>query len=191
MITVDGYPHVLQKPFFVIATQNPVDFHGTYPLPEAQLDRFLMRLSMGYPDHKDELVILESQMEANPLNGITAVASSSDILRCQSIIRKVHVSNQVRDYIVTITDETRKHPALLYGCSTRAALALMRASQSLAAISGRDHVLPRDVRELAKYVLAHRTPLRLQARSEWSDAGKVIDAILENLPISRWEEDAD
>ncbi|MBR4220989.1 MAG: MoxR family ATPase, partial [Victivallales bacterium] len=191
MITVDGYPHVLQKPFFVIATQNPVDFHGTYPLPEAQLDRFLMRLSMGYPEHKDELVILESQAESNPLNGITAVASSNDILRCQSLIRKVHVSKQVRDYIVTIIDETRKHPALLYGCSTRAALALMRASQSLAAISGRDHVLPRDVRDLARYVLAHRTPLRLQARSEWSDAGKVIDAILESLPISRWEEDAD
>ncbi len=191
MITVDGNPHVLQKPFFVIATQNPVDFHGTYPLPEAQLDRFLMRLSMGYPEHKDELVILESQAESNPLNGITAVASSNDILRCQSLIRKVHVSKQVRDYIVTIIDETRKHPALLYGCSTRAALALMRASQSLAAISGRDHVLPRDVRDLARYVLAHRTPLRLQARSEWSDAGKVIDAILENLPISRWEEDAD
>ena len=191
MITVDGNPHVLQKPFFVIATQNPVDFHGTYPLPEAQLDRFLMRLSMGYPEHKDELVILESQAESNPLNGITAVASSNDILRCQSIIRKVHVSKQVRDYIVTIIDETRKHPAFLYGCSTRAALALMRASQSLAAISGRDHVLPRDVRDLARYVLAHRTPLRLQARSEWSDAGKVIEAILENLPISRWEEDMD
>ena len=191
MITVDGSPHVLQKPFFVIATQNPVDFHGTYPLPEAQLDRFLMRLSMGYPEHQDELVILESQAESNPLNGILSVASSNDILRCQSIIRKVHVSKQVRDYIVTIIDETRKHPALLYGCSTRAALALMRASQSLAAISGRDHVLPRDVRDLAKYVLAHRTPLRLQARSEWSDAGKVIDAILEHLPISRWEEDAD
>ena len=191
MITVDGNPHVLQKPFFVIATQNPVDFHGTYPLPEAQLDRFLMRLSMGYPEHKDELVILESQMDANPLNGISAVAGANDVLRCQSLIRKVHVSKQVRDYIVTIIDETRKHPALLYGCSTRAALALMRASQSLAAISGRDHVLPRDVRDLAKYVLAHRTPLRLQARSEWSDAGKVIDAILENLPISRWEENMD
>ena len=188
MITVDGNPHVLRKPFFVIATQNPVDFHGTYPLPEAQLDRFLMRLSMGYPDHENELLILQTQAETNPLNTISHVADANDILRCQSIIRKVHVSNQVRDYIVTIIDETRKHPALTYGCSTRAALALMRASQSLAAINGREHVLPRDVRDLAGFVLAHRTPLRLQARAEWADAGKVIHAILEQLPISRWEE---
>ncbi len=191
MVTVDGSPHILRKPFFVIATQNPIDFHGTYPLPEAQLDRFLMRLSMGYPEHGDELLILQNQAESNPLNSISHVADANDILRCQSIIRKIYVSPQVRDYIVTIIDETRKHPALMYGCSTRASLALMRASQSLAAISGRDHVLPRDVRDLAVFVLAHRTPLRLQARAEWADAGKVIEAILEQLPISRWEEAAE
>lgn len=189
MITVDGNPHILRKPFFVIATQNPVDFHGTYPLPEAQLDRFIMRLSMGYPTADIEKEILSSQAETNPLNLISHVADGSDILRCQALVRTVHVAEQVRDYIITIINETRAHPAFSYGCSPRASLALMRASQAMAAINGRDHVLPRDVRDLAPSVLSHRLPLKLQARSEWPDANHVVDTILEQLPISRWEED--
>lgn len=188
MITVDGNPHILRKPFFVIATQNPVDFHGTYPLPEAQLDRFIMRLSMGYPAQDTEKEILSNHATSNPLNSISHVADGSDILRCQALVRTVHVSEQVRDYIVTIVSETRNHPAFSYGCSPRASLALMRASQSLAAINGREHVLPRDVRDMASSVLSHRVPLKLQARSEWPDANHVIDSILEQLPISRWEE---
>lgn len=191
MITVDGHPHILRKPFFVIATQNPVDFHGTYPLPEAQLDRFIMRLSMGYPTLETEKEILANQVEDNPINAISHVADSSDILRCQALVRKIYVSEQVRDYITTIVNETRKHPALGYGCSPRASLALMRASQSLAAMNGREHVLPRDVRDLAVNVLAHRVPLKLQARAEWPDSNHVISSILEQLPISRWEEDKD
>lgn len=187
MVTVDGSAHILRKPFFVIATQNPVDFHGTYPLPEAQLDRFIMRLQMGYPETGIEKDILASQAEINPLNTISHVAEGSDILHCQALIRSVFVSEPVRDYIVTIVDETRKHPAFSYGCSPRASLALMRASQTLAAINGRDHVLPRDVRELAAAVLAHRLPLKLQARSEWPSASHVLEAILENLPLARWE----
>ncbi|MDD4538469.1 MAG: AAA family ATPase [Lentisphaeria bacterium] len=187
MVTVDGSAHILRKPFFVIATQNPVDFHGTYPLPEAQLDRFIMRLQMGYPETGIEKDILASQAEINPLNTISHVAEGSDILHCQALIRSVFVSEPVRDYIVTIVDETRKHPAFSYGCSPRASLALMRASQTLAAINGRDHVLPRDVRELAAAVLAHRLPLKLQARAEWPSATHVLEAILENLPLARWE----
>ncbi|MBQ6474163.1 MAG: AAA family ATPase, partial [Victivallales bacterium] len=187
MVTVDGNPYVLRKPFFVIATQNPVDFHGTYPLPEAQLDRFLMRLNMGYPSQEDEKSILLNQVAVNPLNEIQPVADGNDLLRCQALVRSVHVSAPVTDYITTIVEETRHHPALLYGCSPRASLALMRASQTLAAINGRDHVLPRDVRDLATSVLAHRLPLRLQARSEWQGNTSVIDSILESLPLSRWE----
>ncbi len=188
MVTVDGNPHILRKPFFVIATQNPVDFHGTYPLPEAQLDRFLMRLSMGYPDHETEKEILSSQVTENPLNAIQPIADGSDILRCQALVRTVHVSERVMDYITTIVEETRRHPALTYGCSPRASLALMRACQALAALNGRGHVLPRDVRDLASSVLAHRIPLRLQARAEWASQNSVVDSILEQLPLSRWEE---
>lgn len=189
MITVDGNQHVLRKPFFVIATQNPIDFHGTYPLPEAQLDRFLMRLNMGYPLPNIEMDILQTQAAVNPLNLISHVAEDSDIIHCQSLIRSVHVSELVRDYIVTIITETRQHPAFSYGCSPRASLALMRASQALAAINGRDHVLPRDVRDLAPCVLAHRMPLKLQARSEWPSSVSVIEAILAQLPMEKWEKD--
>lgn len=186
-VTVDGVQHVLRKPFFVIATQNPVDFHGTYPLPEAQLDRFLMRLSIGCPSFEVEKDILTNQIASDPINDISQVADGNDILHCQALVRSVHVSEQVKDYIVTIISETRKHPAFNYGCSPRASLALLRASQSLAAIRARDHVLPRDVRDLSPDVLAHRLPLKLQARAEWADSRQVITSIINSLPLEKWE----
>ena len=186
-VTVDGTSHILRKPFFVIATQNPIDFHGTYPLPEAQLDRFLMRLSMGYPDFKSEKEILNTQMLSDPLNAIEQVADGNDILHCQAHIRNIHVSEPVKDYVLTIIAETRKHPAFNYGCSPRASLALLRASQSLAAIRDRDHVIPRDVRDLAVNVLAHRLPLKLQARAEWASSNQVVQSIITSLPMERWE----
>ena len=187
-VTVDGRVHVLRKPFFVIATQNPVEFHGTYPLPEAQLDRFLMRLSMGYPTMEVEKEILQSQMSGHPLNAISYVATATEILQCQALVRTVHVSELVKDYIVTIIDATRHHPAFAYGCSPRAALALMHASQAQAASQARDYVLPRDARDLAVYVLSHRLPLRLQARSEWESAGAVVESILAEFPVAKWEQ---
>ena len=187
-VTVDGRVHVLRKPFFVIATQNPVEFHGTYPLPEAQLDRFLMRLSVGYPEMAVEKDILQSQMAAHPLNEISYVATATEILQCQALVRTVHVSEPVKDYIVTIIDATRRHPAFPYGCSPRAALALMHASQAQAASEGRDYVLPRDARDLAVHVLAHRLPLRLQARSEWESTSAVVESILAEFPLSKWEQ---
>ena len=186
-VTVDGVSHILRKPFFVIATQNPVDFHGTYPLPEAQLDRFLMRLSMGYPDLDSEKEILSTQMLSDPLNAIEQVADGNDILHCLALIRNVHVSEPVKDYVLTIISETRKHPAFSYGCSPRASLALLRASQSLAGIRGRDHVIPRDVRDLAVSVLAHRLPLKLQARAEWASSNQVVQSITSSLPMEKWE----
>ena len=187
-VTVDGRVHVLRKPFFVIATQNPVEFHGTYPLPEAQLDRFLMRLSMGYPEMSVEKEILQSQMSGHPINAISYVATASEILQCQALARTVHVSEPVKDYIVTVIDATRHHPAFPYGCSPRAALALMHASQAQAASEGRDYVLPRDARDLAVHVLSHRLPLRLQARSEWDGPAAVIESILAEFPLSKWEQ---
>ncbi len=189
MVTVDGRSHVLQKPFFVIATQNPVDFHGTYPLPEAQLDRFLMRLSMGYPAGDVERSILTRQAASHPINDISYVALAADILQCQAVVRTVHVSDLVKDYIVTIVEATRQHPAFMYGASPRASLALMRVSQSKAALEGRDYVLPRDVRDLAPSILSHRLPLKLQARADWEDSAQVMDTILSQLPLERWEKE--
>lgn len=190
VVTVDGLSHILRKPFFVIATQNPVDFHGTYPLPEAQLDRFLMRLSMGCPDPEVEKAILAAQMTSDPINAISQVADGNDILHCQALARNIHVSEPVQDYIVTLIAETRRHPAFNYGCSPRASLALLRASQCQAAIRGRDHVLPRDVRDLAIDVLAHRLPLKMQARAEWHSAVDVLKSITANLGLEKWEKSA-
>jgi MoxR-like ATPase len=187
MVTVDGRTHVLRKPFFVIATQNPVEFHGTYPLPEAQLDRFLMRLRMGYPDAAVEQDILSSQVSTHPINSIQHVVNATDILRCQALARTVHVSAAVKDYIVTLAGATRQHPALNYGCSPRASLALMHCGQSLAAAQGRDYVLPRDVRDLAVEVLSHRLPLKMQARAEFGSPEQVVRSLLEQFPLERWE----
>jgi len=187
IVTVEGRAHVLPKPFFVVATQNPVEFHGTYPLPEAQLDRFLMRLRMGYPENQVEREILGNQVATHPISTISYVVQSSDILQCQALVRTVHVSDPVKDYIVTLVEATRQHPALSYGASTRAALALMRVSQSLAAFSGRDYALPRDVRDLAPAVLSHRMPLKLQSRAEWDNSEQVVESILTRFPLEKWE----
>jgi MoxR-like ATPase len=186
-VTIDGSSYILHKPFFVIATQNPVEYQGTYPLPEAQLDRFLMRLTMGYPDPETEKRILESHVEDNPLTSLKPVLEASDLLHCQALVRTVYVSAQFRDYLVTLINKTRNHPAFAFGCSPRATLALLRASQALAAMKGRDHVMPRDARDLAVCVLAHRMPLRLQSRSEWATSAKALEDILSQMPMSRWE----
>ena len=187
-VTVDGQTHLLPRPFFVIATQNPVEFHGTSPLPEAQVDRFLMRLSLGYPDFDTEKAILEHQQSADPLENISPVATAEEIASAQAFVRTIHASERLKDYLVTVIHETRQHPAFLYGASPRAALALLRAAQCHAAAQGRDYVLPRDVRDLAPDVLAHRLPLRNQARAQWHDSREVLAELLAKLPMQRWEE---
>lgn len=183
VITIDGRQHVLPKPFFVIATQNPDDYHGTYPLPEPQLDRFMMKLSIGYPAAGAEKEILASQAESHPLNRISYVIKSNDVLRCHALVRKVHISEKIKDYIVAIANATRCHPALVGGCSPRASLALMRVSQSLAAYYGRDFVIPGDVRGMAVPVLAHRLRLKLRSRGEWKSVNAVLESILESIPM--------
>jgi len=186
-VTVDGEAHLIEEPFFVIATQNPVEQHGVYPLPEAQLDRFLMRLRMGYPEPAVEDEILASQMHRHPIHDISYVVRSSDIVQCQALVRNVHVSDKVRNYIVTLSSETRRHPALQYGCSPRGSLALMRVAQARAVFQGRDYVVPADVRDVAVDVLGHRLPLKFQARTQWIDSAQVVSGILDSLPLSRWE----
>lgn len=188
VVTIDGTPHVLPKPFFVIATQNPLEYHGTYPLPEAQLDRFLMRLSIGYPSPRIEREILSSQTKMHPLNTITYVARAMDIVQCQALVRQVHVSDKVKDYIITIAEATRSHPALNMGISPRASLALMRAGQALAAINGREYVLPKDIRELAVPALAHRLSLKLRAQAEFPNPEAVVESIMREIPVDSSEE---
>jgi MoxR-like ATPase len=183
VITIDGKAHVLPKPFFVIATQNPEDYHGTYPLPEPQLDRFLMRLSVGYPDAAAEREILVSQAVIHPLNTISYVVKATDIVHCNALTRKVLVSDKLKNYIIKISNATRKHPALCGGCSPRASLGLMRVSQALAAYYARDYVLPRDIREMVKPVLAHRMKLKLRVQGEWNSVENVLDSILAEIPM--------
>jgi len=183
VITIDGKPHVLPKPFFVIATQNPSDYHGTYPLPEPQLDRFLMRISIGYPSLEVEMEIISSQQKQHPLKEISYVATAGEIMQCQALVRQIHISEEIKHYIVNLVNATREHKALDGGCSPRASLALMRAGQSLAACYQRDFVMPLDIRELAVPVLAHRIRLKHGLRGGADTAAEIISEILKTVPV--------
>ncbi len=189
VVTIDGVPRVLPKPFFVIATQNPDDYHGTYPLPEPQLDRFLMRLSIGFPSAQTELEILSSQVQGHPLKDISYVVKSIDIVQCQALVRRVHISPAIMEYIVKIAEATRNHPALTNGCSPRASLALMHVSQALAAYNRREYVIPHDVREMALPVLGHRISLKLRYHGEWNGTADVLKEIIEAIPVENEEKD--
>ena len=187
VITIDGRPHVLPKPFFVIATQNPSDYHGTYPLPEPQLDRFLMRISIGYPEKEAEKEILTSQMKQHPINEISFVVKATEILQCHSLVRQVHVSEPIKEYILNIAEATRKHPSLATGGSPRASLALMRAGQSFAAYYERQYVIPRDIRELVPVVLSHRISMKLRSQGEFKNTFDVLNDILVKIPVPEEE----
>lgn len=182
-VTLDGKRHVLPKPFFVIATQNPGDYQGTYPLPEPQLDRFLMRLSIGYPSSEAEKEILDSQMTGHVLSRISYVIRSNDVLRCQALVRHVAVSDSIKEYMIAIADATRHHEALVNGISPRATLALMRACQSLAAYNDRNYVTPQDVRSMLKPVFCHRLNLKLKAKAQWQSVEKLLDKIAESVKL--------
>ncbi|MEI7771676.1 MAG: MoxR family ATPase, partial [Chloroflexales bacterium] len=155
-ITVDGTTYGLPAPFIVLATQNPIEYEGTFPLPEAQLDRFLLRLNLGYPDRLDEIAILKRQRQAHPLDSLPTVAQIDDLLRLQAVIKEVYVDDLIEEYIVGITTATRHHEDVYLGASTRGSLALYRTAQAWAAIKGRDYVAPDDVKDLAASVLGHR-----------------------------------
>ena len=182
-ITLDGKRHVLPKPFFVIATQNPNDYQGTYPLPEPQLDRFLMRLSIGYPSPEAEKEILDSQMTGHVLSRISYVIRNNDVLRCQALVRHVTVSDPIKEYIIAIADATRHHEALINGISPRATLALMRSCQSLAAYNNRNYVTPEDVRAMLNPVFAHRLNLKLKAKAEWKSVENLLEKIAESIKL--------
>ncbi len=182
-ITVDGTTYGLPAPFIVLATQNPIEYEGTFPLPEAQLDRFLLRLNLGYPSRLDEIAILKRQRQAHPLDSLQTVAQIDELLRLQSAIKDVYVDDLIEEYIVGITTATRHHDDVYLGASTRGSLALYRTAQAWAAIKGRDYVAPDDVKELASAVLGHRIIVNPAARIRNVSAPSVIEDVLNGLII--------
>lgn len=182
-VTVDGIHYPMERPFLIIATQNPIDHEGTFPLPEAQLDRFLMRLHLGYPARADELRILESFQLGHPIETLTPVAEAREILEAQEQVRRVSLDPKVRDYLLRLVTATREHPSVLLGASPRASLALMRAAQSLAAIQGYDFVLPDHLKELAPAVLNHRIIIHPEKRLRKVSAEMVINEILHQTAV--------
>ena len=184
-VSVDGHTFELPRPFMVMATQNPIEFEGTFPLPEAQLDRFLMKLSIGYPAFTDENEMLERQRQRHPIEDLQPVATPQEVLAAQQIIRDVRVHEAVREYIVRLVHATRSHPDLAMGASPRASLALYRAGQAMAAIMGRAYVLPDDIKYLAWYVLPHRLILSAESRLRGRKTADIIEEILESVPAPR------
>jgi len=182
-VTVDGVTMPLPQPFMVIATQNPVELQGTFPLPEAQLDRFLLKLVLGYPDPEGEDIMLLRFERSNPLEQLAAVTLASEILDIRRQAQEIYVEPSVRRYILEIIGRTRTDPSITLGCSPRASLALYRASQALALIQGRDFVLPDDVKRLAVPVLGHRLILSTEAYLHNTSKEKLIADILSSLPV--------
>lgn len=182
-VTVDGTTHRLPRPFLVLATQNPIEYEGTFPLPEAQLDRFLLRLRLGYPDALEEIKVLEGQQFQHPLETIEQVVSEAEILGTQDEVRKVFVADAIKQYIVELTRRTRQHPDVYLGASLRGSLTLFRTGQARAAIHGRDYVLPDDVKALAQPALAHRIILSPSARLRDLSSEQVVVDILESVPV--------
>jgi MoxR-like ATPase len=182
-VSADGQTYVLKPPFLVIATQNPVDQEGTFPLPEAQLDRFLVRLSLGYPSLEEEGKMLTRLQMGHPIDDLKAVVSAEDVLACQDAIREVHVDDKVKRYILEIVHASRQHEDVMLGGSPRASIALFRTAQALAAVTGRDFALPDDVKKMAHPILAHRLILKPESRLRKRNASAVVKDLVEDAKV--------
>jgi MoxR-like ATPase len=182
-VTVDGVTRDLPRPFLVLATQNPIEYEGTFPLPEAQLDRFLMRLSLGYPSRRDERQILTNLWREHPITKIGKVVNGQDLFSLQKQVWEVNVDDTLQDYIVALAEATRKHTDLLLGVSPRGTLALLKSAQALAAIRGRDYVLPEDIKTLVPLTLAHRLILKPEAELRGQTPQTILEDILEKTPL--------
>jgi len=182
-VTVDGHTYPLPQPFMVIATQNPVEMEGTYPLPEAQRDRFLMQISLGYPDRNAEVAMLETHETHDPLAALTAVADAETLRRLREVTRSVYAAEGIKRYVVDIVAATRHEPLLRLGASPRSSVHLLQASKALALLRGRDHVLPDDVQALAGPVLAHRVLLSTQAHLDRHSTTAVIADVVARVPV--------
>jgi MoxR-like ATPase len=182
-VSVDGQTYVLKPPFLVVATQNPVDQEGTFPLPEAQLDRFLVRLSLGYPSLEEEGRMLTRLQKGHPIDDLKAVVSAEDVIACQEVIREIHVDDKVRNYILNIVHSSRGHEDVLLGGSPRASIALFRTAQALAAVTGRDFALPDDVKKMAHPILAHRLILKPESRLRKRTPTAVVKDLVEEAKV--------
>jgi MoxR-like ATPase len=186
-VTVDGTTHMLPRPFMVLATQNPIEYEGTFPLPEAQLDRFLLRVRLGYPEFVDEIKILDSQRLRHPIETLQAVISTEEALAAAEQIKSIYVSPTAKRYITDLSRRTRQSGDIYLGASPRGTLALSRAAQARAALTGRDHVLPDDVQDVAVPILAHRIIVSPAARLRELSADRIMEEILHNTPVTGGE----
>ncbi|HEX2035232.1 MAG TPA: MoxR family ATPase [Chloroflexota bacterium] len=182
-ITVDGETHTLPSPFLVMATQNPIEYEGTFPLPEAQLDRFMMRISLGYPSRGDEITILTSQLQSHPIEEIGQVISADELLDLQDRVKRIYVDRLAMEYIVDVTTATREHQEVYLGASPRGSVALTKAAQVRAALHARDYVIPDDVKALAPAILAHRLIVSPAARIRNVDTRQIVREILDSVPV--------
>jgi MoxR-like ATPase len=182
-VTVDGNTYVLPKIFMVIATQNPIELQGTYPLPEAQLDRFFMRIKIGYPSIDQEMTIMEMQSKEHPIASLSAVSSQEQITAMQESVKKVQIDKSINKYIASIVEATRRHPHVSLGASPRGSLGVMRASQAMAALKGLQFVEPSLVKHVVQPVLAHRILVKPQSRLGGMTSEKVLNEVLESIPV--------
>jgi MoxR-like ATPase len=182
-VTVDGVTHLLGRPFFVMATQNPIDYEGTYPLPEAQLDRFLLKMKMGYPAMEEEMEVLSRAQRNLPIEDLQPVVTLEDLRDLQQSIKEVVVDETIKRYIVELANRTRGHSSVYLGVSPRGSIALMKAAQAYAFIYGRDYVIPDDVQYLAPFVFAHRIILKSEARFEGITTEDVVNRVLARVPV--------
>ncbi|MCB9459884.1 MAG: MoxR family ATPase [Anaerolineaceae bacterium] len=182
-VTVDGITHIMSTPFMILATQNPIEYEGTFPLPEAQLDRFLLRVQMGYPSPTEELTILSAQQYQHPITNLQQIITVEELLNAQQAIMQVYVADEIKQYIVSLVNATRQHPDVYLGSSPRGSLALFRTSQARAAMAGRDYVIPDDVKALAETTLAHRIIVGPSARIKDISSRLIVQDILNNTPV--------
>lgn len=182
-VTVDGTTYALATPFLVLATQNPIEYEGTFPLPEAQVDRFIMRTHLGYPDKAQEIAILNSQTDHHPINDISQVVSAEELTNAQAAVKTIYMDDQIKSYIIALTSATREHPDVYLGASPRGSLALFKTSRAAAAAQGRDFVLPDDVKALAVPTLAHRLIISPSARIKSVAPDTVVQEILNTVSV--------
>jgi MoxR-like ATPase len=182
-VTVDGVTHRTPDPFMVMATQNPIEYEGTFPLPEAQLDRFLMRVNLGYPSPTDEVLIMDAQQSHHPIEGLEMVTSASEVLELQEAVREIYIDPLIKQYIVTLVNATREHESVYLGASPRGSLALMRTTQAMAMLDGRDFVQPDDVKLLAYSTLGHRVIVSPGARVRDIDSKQIIEECIGRVPV--------
>ena len=182
-VTVEGVTHPLPGPFMVMATQNPIEYEGTFPLPEAQLDRFLLRIRLGYPTFDQEIAIMDSQQLHHPFEDLAPVVGPREVLALQEETRKIYVDPLVKQYIASLVEGSRKHRDVALGCSPRASLALQRTGQAMTLLQGRDYVLPDDVKELAEPVMAHRLVLTAAARMQGVDGRRVVQELTDEVVV--------